>query len=167
MKSIKYLVVLACMTLGMANVAKAQVFNDEVMFFEKNQGNTIRIVRFVDGKLLTDVSEGWSKSKVENNLRSSSDYYNNYPKGIAIGYNHSVYVYDESLSTSSRIVYVKKVYGDQFCYAISSDLTSLIYFIINRDGRVNEGRKKYYIRVSKEDLLPKSVNPNDLDFLNE
>ena len=144
MKSIKYLVVLVCMTLGMVNIAKAQVQNSEVMFFETTQGSAIRIVRIVNGKFLTDVSEGWVKSKIKNNLKSSPNYYDNYPKGIVTNTspNHSVYVYDETLSTSSRIVYVKNGYGNRFCFAISPDMSSLVYFVINRDGEVNEGQNK-------------------------
>lgn len=164
MKSIKYLVVLACMTLGMVNVAKAQVINDEVMFFQKTtESGGIRIIRFLDGKLATGAFD-YSQSKVKNDLGSSLNYYDAYPKGFG---SYSYYCYDETLSTSSRIVYVKNDYGIRHCYAISTDMTSLIKFSINRDGEVSERYNEYYVRVSKEDLLPKSVNSNDLEFLNE
>ena len=57
MKSIKYLVVLACMTLGLDNVAMAQVYNCEVMFFTSVKSNTsdyhvIDVVKIIDGNKL-------------------------------------------------------------------------------------------------------------------
>lgn len=178
MKSIKYLVVLICMTLGMADVAKAQVYNSEVLFYQWGTSSVV-VAQFVDGVLYTTGT--YTKSSFQQKLKESPDYCEKCiasakasGKDFCNNNRHCIfkYEYDNSLSTSERMVYQsagtinKEHADDRSCYAFSNDLSSLIIFRI-KFGKVNDGDKKYCIRITKEDLSPQAINPNELDFLNE
>lgn len=179
MKSIKYLAVLACMTLGLADVAKAQVYNNEVMFFYRTDDNrnederSILVVRF-DGQNAYK-SGDYSRGYFSGRLQISENYFNGFPREVygpisnastALDY---YYIFDSSITTSKRKVYEcnKTVgrRGNHFYIAISTDLTSLIYYETqDKGGSSTITKTTYYSRVDKKDLLPKNVVP---DFLNE
>lgn len=188
MKSIKYLVVLVCMTLGLANVAKAQIYSSEDCFYSKEGSSSVQyVVKFEyaqDRAWLKSVSH----STVRTNLAKSEDFYEN--ETWTDGKNGvTMYEYDSYRSTSAREVYKREgtrtvyysCYGTVMPYlpsngysrqekngsfdyiAFSKDKSSFIKWHEpknNYDGKI-EGRKDYS-RVPKEDLLPKAVND---DFL--
>lgn len=166
MKSIKYLVVLVCITLGLVNVAKAQISDSDVMFF----GNTtsMRIICFVNGELWDGTHT--TVNSVKNKLKTNPNNYD-FPKGFDNS-DMSRFVYNESLSTSSRIVYRRKDSLKKNCiayqYAISPDMSSLIWFVTDANGNVlDQYGREYFVRVAKEDLLPQLANPKEIDFLND
>lgn len=177
----KWLVML-CMAMGIVNVAKAQIYSSEECYYieagannPKNGGPDVFVqVLSFDGSSLVH-SQGWYSSikrelkKGENVLKQQLDYYQN-----KMGYRYSnqynvcqhirTYLYNSNMSTSMREVY-KSVSSSQWgstivCYiAIANDKSSIIMW----EGD-NVDRKKTYIRIDKDDLLPEAVN---YDFLNE
>lgn len=170
MKSIKYLVVLACMTLGLANVAMAQVYNSEVMFFTSVKSNTsdyhvIDVVKIIDGNKL--YIWGRSNKKLVKELQKSENYYDNFPSfprhsneldtwGLV-----GPYLYDEESSTTERYVYRQYNNGrpTQYCKVISKDLSTLISVEMTSAETYDKAFKNYYVRVSKEDyLVPGFIN---------
>lgn len=174
MKSIKYLVVLVCMMLGLANVAKAQISSNEVLFFQKIESGgkgAIHIVRLDNGKL--HVSTTYTQSSVKRHLSESSSYYDRYPYGVESSsfINDYYYVYDADMSANyPKIVYqskrtINKNNTNRSFYAFSSDMSSMVYFKTQASGEAYG--KEYYTRISKEDLLPKAFNSGDYDFLND
>lgn len=183
MKSIKYLVMLACMTLGLANIAKAQIYSNEIYFYQRTDDeNRIIVVKF-DGSNKRLFMNYNTKKGIQRILEESinrfedDDFFwtpgNDHRKSG--GWKSLLRNYDYDLSTSSREVYkgitdseTRRLYGgtsDPYDvvrrYAFSKDLSSLVFFSIDKNVPV------YYIRVDKEDLLPKALNPNEFDFLNE
>lgn len=162
MKSIKYLVVLVCMTLGFTIVAKGQISNNSVMFFIDDSGTGVSVVRCVDNKMYCTT---YDPGSVKKNLRNSSDYYDNFTKG-------NVYLFDKAMSTSKYIVYqgswtfnLDRTQTRSYV-AVSKDLSELIRFMKYDDNQEVYG-KVCAIMISKEELLPKALNPNEIDFLNE
>lgn len=179
----KWLVVL-CMTMGFATVAKAQIYSSEACFYSKSGSNSaIFVVRF-DGSR----GQAWFNTErtshyVREKLAESEDYYENQTWNTN---NAHCYEYDSEKSTSAREVYRKKrtrqeypMYGGVPMYgmtpttvlegydyvAFSTDKSSIIKWYEsknNYDG--STGTKTYYSRIPKEDLLPKSAN---YDFLND
>lgn len=91
-------------------------------------------------------------------------------KGVSTDFN--LFGIDTSVPSSSRTVYSnewfynQKALSERRFYAVSDDKSSLISFRMDRD-RTKVAGKVYYIRVDKNDILPKSINPNEIDFLNE
>lgn len=178
MKSIKFLVVLVCMTLGMADVAKAQIYSNEVCYYRTTYNNAAYIVKFdgLNNRVIVLWKEHYKFVYKQNQtgLHESMDYFeceeawNNALKhwessgaqnGIYKG-NDSfyVYVYDSQLSTSEREVY-RGVYFPKTCLGFSKDKQT-----VSKYGLGHESNAQYWIRVSKEDFLPENVVPG---FLNE
>lgn len=117
MKNIKYLVVLLCMTLGLANVAKAQIYSSEDCFYSKEGSSSVQyVVKFEyaqDRAWLKSVSH----STVRSNLAKSKDFYED--EVWTDGKNSvTMYEYDSYRSTSAREVYkretTKSVYINAF-----------------------------------------------------
>lgn len=177
----KWLVML-CIAMGFATVAKAQIYSSETCFYvHQTYGdkNYIHIFRFSGNKMYQIPGR---PSDVKSLLTKSLSYFDNFTTATTTNHyaykGHPVeYVYDESMSTSSRMVYEEALtYGHNYSnlrhyWAFSEDLSSVIEFYMDRDRtRIDTktyGDKKYYIKVSPEDLLPKSINPDEIDFLNE
>lgn len=187
MKSVKYLVMLVCMTLGLVNVAKAQIYSSEDCFYSKEGSSSVEyVVKFEyaqDRAWLKNVSH----STVRKNLAKSEDFYENevWTDGKNLV---KMYEYDSYRSTSVREVYKRTevVYnfswncmyctglnggacgrhGKKTTYkyvAFSKDKSTFIMWDErenNYDGKTEN--MKNYTRVPKEDLLPKAVND---DFL--
>lgn len=186
MQSIKYLVVLVCMTLGLANAAKAQIYSSEDCFYSKEGSSSVEyVVKFEyaqDRAWLKNVSH----STVRTNLAKSDDFYEN--EVWTDGKNSvKMYEYDSNRSTSVREVYKRtekytsyyniwnmwvpnpvpggtsKTTVTYYYVAFSKDKSSFISWLErenNYDGKTEN--MKNYTRVPKEDLLPKAVND---DFL--
>lgn len=178
MKSIKYLVVLVCMTLGLANVAKAQIYSNEVCYYKNTDDGWVSVVKFDglnnrvllasngDGKITRKLKESlyyfeddeeWRAGIRNKELKGTSD-------GLYKSVSFYIYEYDNELSTSNRDVYKNRYKDSDNCYnyryiAFSKDKQTAIHW-----ARFRENQRSYHIRVSKEDLLPKNVVP---DFLNE
>lgn len=103
-------------------------------------------------------------------LKEDPEYYDNLHNCM----NHHSWKYDMSLSTSKRTVYKRfNPYNDgrgvflsepahTTYLAVSQDLSSIIQWS-ERDGEIM-GEKTYYVRIDKEELLPKTINR---DFLYE
>ena len=91
-------------------------------------------------------------------------------KGVSMDFD--LFEIDTSVPSSSRTVYSNEWFFDQKAtnervfYAVSDDKSSIIRFRMDRD-RTKVAGKVYYIKVEKDDILPKSLNPNELEFLNE
>lgn len=169
MKSIKYLFVLACMTFGLFITASAQIYSNEIYFYQGvDNPNRFRVIRFENRKILL------LSSNVKQNIASSLAYYDNDAVWDYVRRN-SDYEYDYNTSTSKYEVYKEHCNGLADAYgnftesafmeyrAVSKDLSSYIEWRErDRDGEIY--KKQYFIRISKEDLLPKAVNR---DFLND
>ena len=162
MKSIKYLVVLACMTFGLANVAKAQIYNDEVCFYVKAgyDDSTITVVKFEGTEMKVMVS--LKGSSLKEKLAINERYYEDVCKWKE-GIGTYKYYYDPQKSTSSREVYKHTLnYGyisNTTFYAFSEDLSSLIIWCAG-----SEDNRSYFTRILKEDLIPEKTIP---DFIYE
>lgn len=182
-RMIKMFVVLACMTFGIANVAKGQIFSSEECYYieagannPKNGGSDVFVqVLSFDGNSLVQSNAWFSYIKRElkkgkDVLKKQLDYYQNksgyrYSNKYSACQHITTYLYDSDMSTSKREVY-KSVYKSQYgsgtivlYIAVSNDKSSIIMW----EGE-NIGNKKTFVRIDKEDLLPESVN---YDFLNE
>lgn len=187
MKTIKYLVVLVCMTLGLANIAKAQIYSSEDCFYAKEGYSDVKYVVKFQG------NRAWLKSvshsTVRSNLAKSKNFYEN--EKWTDGQNSvHMYEYDSGRSTSAREVY-KYTHsytrywnpwtGWEYSYrpgvgytrseivfehnyvAFSKDKSTFIKWWEPGDNYNGEIRgRDDYSRVSKENLLPKAVND---DFL--
>lgn len=182
MKSFKYLVVLVCLIMALFGTeAKGQVYSSGAEFYllsdaDPNDPNGgITICRF-DGNQMFIVSG--IRSAVCKQLAESSSYYDNLDensssknlKGIYDGRRILLKI-DKGFPSSSRTVYSTEYWyqgsssSRQFI-AVSEDKSSIVDFTMDchREKVLN---KVYRIRINKEDLLSKSINPNELDFLNE
>ena len=189
-RNFKWLVVL-CMTLGFASVAKAQINCNEVYFYaEAGNSEIYDAVKFDYSKNRVLRIKTAGTQHVKNRLAESKNYYENL---TASGKNEgkdgddsfSEYKYDAQKSTSSKIVYRKTesyiVYPtnavglpiytlpattkNSYAYLEFSTDPNISSFILryeNDDHKTSTPR--YYTRVPKEDLLPKSTN---YDFLND
>lgn len=168
MKSIKYLVMLACVTFGLIMSASAQIYSNEVCFYQEvDDPAYIYAIKFDNSKIFRD-------GKVKQNLANSLYYYEDDASWNYARKNYH-YEYDSQASTSKYEVYkdychgTVDLYGNMVLpahweyYAFSKDLSSCIFWRERKsDGSIFD--KKHYIRISKEDLLPKAVNR---DFLND
>lgn len=164
----KWLTVL-CVVMGFINVAKAQIYESEICYYANTENsNDMYQVKFM-GRTMRLSSH--SSSEVRTNLKKSDQYYIEYLDDKCENKE-----YCSGKSTSSREVYrghrmVQRLgvmgytEGEGWKYfAFSTDKSSLIVWEeipTNYDGTI---QKKYYVRVSKEDLLPKAIN---YDFLND
>ena len=196
MKSIKCLILMICLIfVSFITEARGQVYSDEALFYIRSDRSLdsdesyIWICKYTGDKMymLSGKKKGIGKQ-----LAESISYYDDFDKCYSLypGYtgqigknidgktdkkgvfaNFSLYEIDESVPSSSRTVYSNEwfydwQFGSRTYYAVSDDKTSIIKFKMDKD-RTNIGEKTYYIKVDKEDLLPKSMNPNEFDFLNE
>lgn len=163
----KIMVMLVCMTLGFAIVAKGQISNKSVMFFTDSNNVSVSVVRCVDNKMYCQT---YSRTSVENDLRRSPNYFDDY---TGCGYTRdATWWFDKSMSTSKYTVYQHNcTFGTERTQtrpfvAISKDLSEMIQFSRYDDNK-EVYNKHYYIRITKEDLLPKSVGSDIPDFLND
>lgn len=152
MKSIKYLVVLVCMTLGLANVAKAQIYSSEDCFYSKEGSSSVQyVVKFEyaqDRAWLKSVSH----STVRSNLAKSEDFYED--EVWTDGKNSvKMYEYDSYRSTSVREVYkretTKSVYINAFgqrngVYTFDAVGNSSGYYVDEKTGAFD------YVAFSKD-----------------
>lgn len=182
--NIKMMVMFVCMTLGLANNAKAQIYSSEDCFYAKEGYSDVEYVVKFQG------NRAWLKSvshsTVRSNLAKSRNFYEN--EKWTDGQNSvTMYEYDSRRSTSVREVY-KRTESNTSYYNIwnmwvpypvpggSSKTTVWNYYVAfskdkstfikwtepgdNYDGTIQN--REDYSRVSKENLLPKAVND---DFL--
>lgn len=197
MKSIKCLILMICLIfVSFITEARGQVYSDEALFYIRSDRSLdsdeshIWICKYTGDKMYMLYGK---KKGIGKQLAESISYYDDFDKCYSLypGYtgqfgknmngktdkkgvyaNFYLYEIDESVPSSSRTVYSNEWFYDwQFVnsrtfYAVSDDKTSIIEFEMDKD-RTKIGEKTYYIKVDKEDLLPKSMNPNEFDFLNE
>lgn len=187
--NIKMMVMLACMTFGLANVAKAQIYSSEDCFYAQEGSSSVSyVVKFEYSK-----DRVWlksvSSSTVKKNLAKSEDFYEN--EIWTDGKNSvTMYEYDYQKSTSSREVYKRQgtttydvwnsngqkapfdspgwthketVKNNKIHYVAFSTDSNISSFIkwYEYEGDIRE--KRCYSRVPKEDLLPKATNYDFLD----
>lgn len=168
----KWLAVL-CMAMGFVTVAKAQIYNSDVLFFLSTSGESVAVCKF-EGTNAKTMGYGVPSSNInyiKNALsedpntfsKTSKEGGREYWKGSAV----SIYKYNAELSTSDKEVYQTSTgypYTTDYIYiAISKDLKTLITWWQSVKG--GEPRSVvHYINVQKEDLLPKNIIP---DFLND
>lgn len=113
--NIKMMVMLACMTFGLANVAKAQIYSSEDCFYSREGSSSVEYVVKLEGNRvwLKSVS---SHSEVRSNLAKSKNFYE---KEVWTDGQNSVtmYEYDSRRSTSAREVYKRvnktAIYSEQ------------------------------------------------------
>ncbi|MCQ2306893.1 MAG: hypothetical protein MJ000_04920 [Bacteroidales bacterium] len=181
-RNFKWLVVL-CMTMGLASVAKAQIYCSEACFYAKAGSSEIQyVVRFDYMNDKAWIKEVPHSQKVRKDLAKSESFYDD---DMLCNWN-VFYEYDAQKSTSSRVVYRKKRTREEYptwggvpmfgmtpttvfvgydYIAFSTDMSSFIKWFEKKDNYDGStGTKRYYSRVPKEDLLPKAVN---YDFLND
>lgn len=181
------MVMLACMTFGLAIQAKAQICSEEVLFYAKTGTSdvcyAVKFNCYRDNLVIQRVFQ----DGVKKHLEESKNYYeDNWKQGY---YEFRQFEYDPIMSTSTKEVYKweGKVFTDKIIgydngpwgmgqpiyesfegyryIAISKDKYSLIRWSEkknNGNGAIIE--RKDYTRIPKEDLLPKAAN---YDFLND
>ena len=179
MKSIKYLVVLVCMTLGLANVAKAQIYSNEVCYYRNTANDEALVIKF-DG-VNNRVYRLWFASYsfvFENNKPTDFyEYDEEWDKVFKLWESDKrlvesiyrrerpcwIYEYDGNLPNSVEEAYSgREVYRKlrctpkNFC-AFSRDKQTIIA------GSEKRPNAHYWIRVSKEELLPKKVVPGFIE----
>ena len=180
---IKSFVVLTFMTLGIANVAKCQIYSSEECYYIKAGANNpkdggpdvfVQVLSFEGNSLVH--SYAWFSyikrelKKGNDVLKKQLDYYQNsmgnrYSNQYNACQHITTYLYDSDMSTTKRMVY-KSVYKSNYGngniilhIAVSNDKSSFIKW----EGD-NTNSKETFIRIDKDDLLPESAN---YDFLNE
>ena len=155
MSKIKLSVVLVCMTVGLANVVKGQIYESEACFYANaGSGSVSTIVRFEGSRNLVWVKTcGFSRQ----NLAKSRNYYENetWTDGK---YCVNKYEYDYSLSTSQREVYKRVPQEAIFATpnAFGGPLTCGCY--ISYTGKpvscgkhgFRDGNTIYYVAFSKD-----------------
>lgn len=192
MKSIKYLIVLVCMTMGMASIAKAQIYSSEIFYYaDTEDSDYMRVVRFEgsSGKVWIHYAR---KSEIKKKLSQTNNYYENMTwndKGVGqiSGSDKThAFQYDYEKSTSARAVYKRQnVYynlsltcpwckGGESCGSHGTGIDGFDYVGFSQDKssyvRWKEEEpgeiccKQYYSLVDKMGLLPKAAN---YDFLND
>lgn len=179
MKSIKCLILMMICLISASFITKAsaQVYSDGALFYTSQEfpltdHSTVYVCIFDGDKAY--VYNG-VKSTISKYLSKSSSYFDD--KGRGTKFTFSQFKIDDDITSSYRTVYSddyrfeKKHVNSRTFYAVSEDQSTVIRFEMDREKtRVLDGvytKKIYLIRIDKEDLLPKSMNPNELDFLNE
>ena len=163
---IKIGIVLSCMMMGFAPIAKGQIYSSEDCFYaEAGSSNVSYAVKFQGSKV-------WVKrvyhSTVRENLAKTSNYYENevWTDGKD---NVDMYEYDPSMSTSQREVYkrtYKRAIYDGNCQLCRQNLFGFYYGPIPGCGR--HGYKvvtNYYVAFSKDksSFIWWFVNEDDVD----
>ena len=155
----KWLVVL-CMTMGFATVAKAQIYSSEALFYVK-AGNSllnnpyIEVV-FVDNETNHVFAFTSHMNSIEKN---GFQYYDSYKALKECPGTIYDLKYDENLSKYGKNVYVRYAYGGlTHMYVFPDDKSSLVIY-----PRGDENRKEYYIRVDRSKFEVKSES--NYDFL--
>ena len=170
------LVVLACMIISFAGIAKGQVYSNGYLFYHQVDGDKMPIIKFNGrtaifkyGSYLHGATEAgvkdWLKIDPQIIEKEISEY----------DIHQREYQYNPDRSTPARDVYECKVHEAVWngygvtdmdnCYfiAVSKDLSSIITWKeYNCDGNVKA--KLYCTKVEKDDYLPPS---NTYDFLND
>ena len=181
-KKICYAVTISLLSL-FPNTIKAQFYTNEVLFYSEagqDIDHSITVIIIYSNGTIRQV-ESRPTHYVKRMLYNDENYYENLssPGGWKFDY-------DSSKSTSSRLVYERKHYIDEYpmyggvtmygmapkrvlhsymYMAFTPDKSSYIYWEErpnNYDGKILN--KRHYTRVPKEYLLPKAVN---YDFLYE
>ena len=165
---------------------KSQIYSSDPCFYvsvneDIANASRVGIVMFKGERLYVFVPSGWSysggfqveKERVVKLLKQNPTSFDNIQNYSKDEQNHK-WVYDSSLSTTKREVYknYSPAYYSPFWgryideqteyYAVSPDKSSIIYWV-EENGRIS-GTKSYYIKIDKEQLLPKAINR---DFLYE
>lgn len=179
------MLMLVCMTLGLASIARAQIYSSEICFYITSDGpnkDYVEIIKFEGSRnrILQKYADKYHLKKI---LEESVDYFEDDRVWASsyrgrVGFSDSeafIWDFDNVLSTSSKVVYkgisdsdyyrlysIRTSDNDKQRMAFSKDMSSLIIFNL-----IHPEARQYYIRVDKEDLLPKAINPKELDFLNE
>lgn len=174
---IKAFVVLTCMTLGIANVAKCQIYSSDICYYLPAGSNSkcdVTVAKFNGSTVFI----WWSVCEIEKCFSKGSDYFEhmNWREGDTdVPYCHiKKYEYVSSMSTSKREVYKKETreyvsivndsYVKEEYVAFSKDMSSYITWTILNKKETGYETKKTYSKVPKEEFLPKAINH---DFLNE
>lgn len=167
MKSIKYLVVLVCIILGLANVTKAQVYSGGTVYYKQTNTsvNYLSIWEFNGRQALykcRSSSPTESQSSIKQVLEKSPNAFDNHsiPGSYKVdgGWIQVIQAtYRPDIPSSDRSVY--KV--NSFYMAVSSDLSTMISWTENSNGEIEN--KRYFVRIDKEELLPKAINYDFLD----
>lgn len=182
-------VLFAFLSLGIPKIINAQIYCNEVCFYEdlsrKQHGY---VVKFDNSNRKIGLNDEYLDN-IRRNLAGNENYYEN-QRWDATYYGiceYAIYEYCSEKSTSTREVYKRAIYEQQkngwgiprdnygnptpyylseYEYvALSKDLSSFIKWkekAKNVDGNVEQ--KHYCNRIPKKDLLPKAVN---YDFLND
>lgn len=190
MKNIKYLVVLLCMTLGLANAAMAQIYSSECCFYAEEGFSDVRyVIKFDYSEDRLWIKTAGGSSTVRKNLARTEDFYEDLVYKDNTSYGEEKFEYDSYRSTSANEVYkrerkVTRYYNsigwEVYSYvpggrtevvvksidyvAISKDKMTLIKWTEPKDNYEGKTQNmKYYKLIPKEDLLPKAVNYDFLD----
>lgn len=187
----KWLVML-CVAMGFATVAKAQIYSSEDCFYSKEGSSSVEYVVKFDYSNDRVWLKKVSHSTVRKNLAKSEDFYED--EVWTDGKNSvEMFEYDSDRSTSAREVYKRATYTNIYspncwqctmswgmpygCGAHGRKISGYEHVAFSTDASIssfikwhekaenydgNTGTKTYFSRVPKEDLLPKAVND---DFL--
>lgn len=167
MKSIKYLVVLVCISIGISSVAKAQVYSGGTIYYKQTNSNSdyISIWEFNGRQALykcRSSSPTESQSNIKTVMVKSPNAFDDHstPGTYKVdgGWIKVIQAeYRPDIPSSDRSVY--KVHS--FFVAVSSDLSTMISWTESSNGVIEN--KRYFIRIEKDDLLPQAINYDFLD----
>ena len=158
MKSIKYLVMLVCMTIGLSMVGKAQIYSSEALFYIEAgmslKNNSYLEVVIVDNETNKIFIVSTKMSYIERDGLSKYDnpnfIYHCKKKGA------TVYEcrYNPTLSKNGKEVY--QLY-DSVYYVFSSDKSTYVKIKNNGNDKI------HYVRVTRDKLILK--DDSKYDFL--
>ena len=167
-KRLFFLVMAICLASGV----RAQFYDDDVYFYARagesiSDKKTVLIIVHFNGHHMFKF--GNSVERIQNNLRKSPTYYDEYMKSQS----HDRYKYSSEYSNSQKVTYVwpqrrvstfmaNYVYGNEY-WTFDKDKSKVINWEEKYDSD-EITHKYYYINVPKEDLMPKAANH---DFLYE
>lgn len=168
MKSIKYLVVLVCMTFGLVNVAKAQVYSHETYIYEDTSGDDWYILLELDGnKAYMDACKGngYRQHAIKTGYKNSSSWANDKNKD-------RIFTFDASMSSKySKNVYRRNESGGwKDFFSITDDMNTVITWKETPEGEIVSYHTTWgtttWVRVDLDIFKPQSESEK-YEFLND
>jgi len=171
MKRLKALVVLACITMGFANVARGQVYSSGYYYYHSETDDEMLILKF-NGRTATLRNSGGplSESIVRSNLKRDPNYYEqDFSGGYKGSLFQSIYEYYSTKGDYTIYRYGSKSWagGQMTLMGYQPTYVTTWYYIAVSSNKetilqwAEDGSKTRYIKVDKSFYLPKD------DFFDE
>lgn len=171
MKRLKALVVLACITMGFANVARGQVYSSGYYYYHSETDDEMLILKF-NGRTATLRNSGGplSESIVRSNLKRDPNYYEqDFSGGYKGGLFQDIYEYYSTKGDYTIYRYGSRSWagGQMTLMGYQPTYVTTWYYIAVSSNKetilqwAEDGSKTRYVKVDKSFYLPKD------DFFDE